>query len=264
MPKMPQPSASRRIESKIKPIAKTSISDEIVDQIMSLISKGDLKPGQRLPSERELCKNFGAGRSSLREALRCLCIVGVLNARVGEGTSVAVDGGKFLGKIVEWRVMTEQHDIENLMEVRIALEGVTAANAALKATEKDLLKLQDLLTKMDVAIKDEKRFAALDLEFHVALAEAAENFLITDLVSMIRGQLEKALSRVLLLPNARPLSLKEHISIVNAIRRRDPETAREAMQSHLDAALRRYHNAVGSEHAILSPTKLRKIAARRG
>jgi len=59
MPKKPQISASKRIESKIKPITKTSISDEIVDQIMSLISKGDLKPGQRLPSERVLCKNFG-------------------------------------------------------------------------------------------------------------------------------------------------------------------------------------------------------------
>src|ERR1700733_9252691 len=153
MSKSPQTSGSKRIESKIKPVVKTSISDEIVEQIISLISKGDLKPGQRLPSERELCKNFGAGRSSLREALRCLCIVGVLNARVGEGTSVAVDGAKFLGKIVEWRVMTEQHDIENLMEVRIALEGVTAASAALKASEEDLAKIEDVLERMEAAAK---------------------------------------------------------------------------------------------------------------
>jgi GntR family transcriptional repressor for pyruvate dehydrogenase complex len=264
MPKSSQATASKRIESKIRPITKTSISDEIVDQIMSLIAKGDLKPGQRLPSERELCKNFGAGRSSLREALRCLCIVGVLNARVGEGTSVAADGAKFLGKIVEWRVITEQHDIENLMEVRIALEGVTAANVARHGTEKDLLKLQDLLVKMDDALKDEKRFAALDLEFHVTMAEASENFLIVDLVAMIRGQLEKVLSRVLLLPNARPLSLKEHVSIVNAIRRHDPEAAQEAMQSHLTAALKRYHNAVGNEHAAATGTKLRKVAGGRG
>src|ERR1700681_7878 len=135
MPKKIPIPREKPFRAKIRPIKKTSISDEIVDQIMSLIAKGDLKPGQRLPSERELCKNFGAGRSSLREALRCLCIVGVLNARVGEGTSVAVDGAKFLGKIVEWRVMTEQHDIENLMEVRIALEGVTAASAALRCDE---------------------------------------------------------------------------------------------------------------------------------
>src|SRR5271170_6288918 len=159
MPKTLQALGLKRIESKIKPVVKTSISDEIVDQIISLISKGDLKPGQRLPSERELCKNFGAGRSSLREALRCLCIVGVLNARVGEGTSVAVDGAKVLGKTVEWRVMTEQHDIENLMEVRIALEGITAASAALRSSEEDLLKIDSLMEKMERATKDEKSFA---------------------------------------------------------------------------------------------------------
>jgi GntR family transcriptional repressor for pyruvate dehydrogenase complex len=259
MPKKLQTPGMKRIELKIKPVVKTSISDEIVDQILSLISKGDLKPGQRLPSERELCKNFGAGRSSLREALRCLCIVGVLNARVGEGTSVAVDGAKFLGKIVEWRVMTEQHDIENLMEVRIALEGVTAASAALRSSEKDLLKIEALMEKMKAAAKDEKRFAPLDLEFHVTLAEASQNFLIVDLIAMIRGQLQRALSRVLLLPNARPLSIKEHAAIVNAIKRRDPEAAREAMQAHLDAALKRYHDAVGSEHIAVAGTKLRKV-----
>jgi len=258
MPKTLQALGLKRIESKIKPVVKTSISDEIVDQIISLISKGDLKPGQRLPSERELCKNFGAGRSSLREALRCLCIVGVLNARVGEGTSVAVDGAKFLGKIVEWRVMTEQHDIENLMEVRIALEGLTAASAALRSSEEDLLKIDALMEKMERATKDEKSFAPLDLEFHVTLAEASQNFLIVDLISMIRGQLEKALSRVLLVPKARPLSIKEHAAIVKAIKRRDPEAAREAMQAHLDAALKRYRNAVGSKQIAVAVTRRRK------
>jgi GntR family transcriptional repressor for pyruvate dehydrogenase complex len=156
--------------------------------------------------------------------------------------------------------MTEQHDIENLMEVRIALEGVTAASAALRCDEKDLLKIDALMKKMEaVTKKDEKHFAPLDLEFHVTLAEASQNFLIVDLIAMIRGQLEKALSRVLLLPNARPLSFKEHLAIVSAIKRHDPEAAREAMQIHLDAALKRYHNALGSEHVAIAGSKLRKI-----
>jgi GntR family transcriptional regulator, transcriptional repressor for pyruvate dehydrogenase complex len=245
------------IKSKIRPIAKTSISDEIVDQILSLIAKGELRPGQRLPSERELCKNFGAGRSSLREALRCLCIVGVLSARVGEGTSVAINGGKFLGNIIKWRIMTERHDIEDLMQVRIALEGVSASRAALKGSEEDIAKLKSLLAKMEAAITDKKRFAALDLEFHIGLATASDNFLIFDLISMIRGQLEMTLSKVLLLPNALPLSLKEHASIVHAIERRDAEAARLAMQHHLDTALKRYHNSLGTEHTALVGSKQR-------
>ncbi len=112
---------------------------------MGLIATGDLKPGQRLPSERELCVRFGTGRSSLREALRCLSIVGVLNARVGEGTSIAVNGDKFLGKILEWRLITEQHDIENLMQVRIGLEGLAAASAARTGSEENIRALETLL-----------------------------------------------------------------------------------------------------------------------
>jgi GntR family transcriptional repressor for pyruvate dehydrogenase complex len=256
MPKRLSSSESKRIESRIKPIAKISISDEIVDQIISLIAKGDLKPGRRLPSERDLCKLFGASRSSLREALRCLSILGILDSRVGNGTSVAVDGGRFFGKIVEWRVISERHDIEQLMQVRIAIEGVTAANVALHGAERDLLKLQKLIVEMDRALEDEKRFAALDLEFHLALAEASENFLIVDLVAMIRGQLEKVLSRVLQLPNARPLSLKEHVSIVNAIKRHEPVAARHAMHSHLNAALERFHNSVESDHVVITKSDL--------
>jgi GntR family transcriptional repressor for pyruvate dehydrogenase complex len=89
------------VTPKLRSVAKVSISDEIVEQLMELIAQGDLKPGQRLPSERERCVRFGTCRSSLRGALRCLSIVGVLNARVSEGTSVATDGGKFLGTILE-------------------------------------------------------------------------------------------------------------------------------------------------------------------
>ena len=96
----PRVSRVQPIESQFRRVNKVSISEDIAQQILDLISSGKLIPGQRLPSERELCKNFGAARSSLREALRGLSMIGVLTARVGEGTSVAADGGKFLGKIV--------------------------------------------------------------------------------------------------------------------------------------------------------------------
>ena len=240
-----QVTRGKTVEFKIRRVTKISISEEIAQQIMDLIANGDLKPGQRLPSERELCKNFGAGRSSLREALRCLSIVGVLNARVGEGTTVAADGGKFLGKIIEWRLITEKHDIENLLDVRVGLEGVAAADVALQANQDDIDKLQQLVTKMKASVKNEKQFAALDLEFHVTLAKASGNALLFDMVSMIRGQLARALTKVLLLPNAIPLSLKEHTAVFEAIKRRDSEGARQAMHAHLQAARHRYNETVG-------------------
>jgi GntR family transcriptional regulator, transcriptional repressor for pyruvate dehydrogenase complex len=228
------------VESKIKRVTKISISDEIAKQIMDLISRGELKPGDHLPSERELCKDFGASRSSLREALRCLSIVGVLNARVGEGTSVAEDGEKFLRKIIEWRLITERHDIENLLEVRMALEGVSAANTARHATAEQVGELRKLIANMQAALNDEKAFAALDLEFHVALAEASGNQLVSDLIALVRTQLLKALHKVLVVPHALPLAHKEHVAIFEAIERRDPDSARRAMQAHLLAHLMRY------------------------
>jgi GntR family transcriptional repressor for pyruvate dehydrogenase complex len=73
------------LSRKLLFVARTPISDAIVEQIMSLIESGDLRPRQRLPAERELCLRFGAGRSSLHEALRCLSLVGILDARVARG-----------------------------------------------------------------------------------------------------------------------------------------------------------------------------------
>src|ERR1700761_933937 len=122
-----------RASFKTRPVQKSSISDDIVKQVLKQISAGNLLPGQRLPSERELCKQFQTGRSSLREALRCLSIMGVLTARVGEGTTVAADSSKFLGTIMEWRVITGRFELINLMEVRLALEGLAAASAAERA-----------------------------------------------------------------------------------------------------------------------------------
>jgi GntR family transcriptional repressor for pyruvate dehydrogenase complex len=255
---MKQKSARQRVaEPRIRPVTKTSISDEIVDQIMSLIERGDLKPGQRLPSERELCVRFGAGRSSLREALRCLAIVGVLRARVGEGTSVALDSGKTLRRLLHWRLITDRQGIEHLMEVRMALESLTAASVAINRNDDDLALLDQLLQKMEDALGDHKRFSVLDLDFHLALANASGNPLVSDLISMIRGQVALGLGRVLAPPNALPLSLQEHTKIVQKIRRRDPEGARQTMYAHLQASMTRYRLSM---HTAAEPGEASSVA----
>lgn len=254
-------SRPKTLKTKIRPVKRVAISDEIVEQIMNLIANGDLQPGQRLPSERELCKTFHAGRSSLREALRCLSIVGVLNARVGEGTSVAPDGGRFMGKLLEWRLITEQHDVENLFETRVALEALAASNVARLRSKEVLTHLQDILSKMEAVTGDPKRFAALDLDFHVTLGRASENSLLFDLISMIRSQLIRAISKVLSAPQALPLTLKEHASIIGAIRRGDSEGAREAMQGHLYGALERYRKSLPEKAS--TPAALDEPSAKR-
>ena len=127
--------------------------------------------------------------------------------------------------------------------MRIGLEGVAAANAATRATPADIDSLEELLSKMKTAVQDRKLFAVLDLDFHVTLAKASGNTLIIDLVSMIRSQLARGLSKVLLLPNAVPLSFKEHLAVFDAVKHRDPDAARDAMHAHLQAALHRHREA---------------------
>lgn len=238
--------ASKKTVLRARPVQRISISDDIVRQVMKQISGGHLRPGQRLPSERELCKQFNAGRSSLREALRCLSIMGVLTARVGEGTSVAINGSKFLGTVMEWRVITERYDLRNLMEVRLALEGLAAASTAERASEEEIAEIEALTKRMRTAVDDPKSFGALDLEFHLAVARASRNEALLDMLTMIRGQLARVVTTVLKLPDARPLSLAEHETITKALKTRNSEAARKAMQAHLSSAITRYATTVSS------------------
>ena len=231
------------LREKFKPIDKTSLSEEISRQIMRLVSSGELRPGQRLPSERELCTRFGVGRSSLREALRCLTIVGVLETRVGEGTFLALNGDKFIGTVLGWRVATEQKNIENLMNVRLALESETAANAATHRTQETIDNLEKILAKMKTSLNERLPFTAADAAFHLAIAKASENELAFDLLTLIRSQLEQGLLRVGAWPGGPETACTEHRRILDAIRNRDPESAKAAMHDHIGGALKRYQQA---------------------
>jgi GntR family transcriptional regulator, transcriptional repressor for pyruvate dehydrogenase complex len=231
------------LREKFKPIDKTSLSEEISRQIMKLVSSGDLKPGQKLPSERELCVRFGVGRSSLREALRCLTIVGVLETRVGEGTFLALNSEKFLGTVLGWRVATERKNVENLMKARLALESETVANAALHSTQESIDALESILHKMKTSMSDRLPFVAADAAFHVAIAKASENELIFDLLTLIRGQLENALLQLSAWPRGPEIACREHRRILDAIRNRDAESATAAMREHIGEALKRYQLA---------------------
>ena len=231
------------LREKFKPIDKTSLSEEISRQIMRLVSSGDLKPGQKLPSERELCTRFGVGRSSLREALRCLTIVGVLETRVGEGTFLALNGDKFIGTVLGWRVATERKNVENLMTVRLALECETAANAAVHSTKESIDVLEEILQRMNAALTDRASFTTADAAFHLAIAKASDNELIFDLLTLIRSQLERGLWKVGAWPGGPETACREHRRILDAVRNRDPDSAKAAMRDHIGEALKRYQRA---------------------
>lgn len=180
----------------------------------------------------------------MREALRGLSLLGLLDARLGEGTFIAEDGEKFIGKMFEWRILTERRDIENLLEVRLALESETAYYAASRGTDDHFQQLEEIINKMQSAIENPKGFAPLDLEFHLIIARASDNEIMHELLMMIRGQLERSLFKVLSIPGGGNLALQQHKKIYEAIRKRDPEGAKSYMREHIKSALERYKKTV--------------------
>ena len=135
--------------NKIKPVSRASLSDEIVQQIIDLISRDVLKPAERLPSERDLCKQFGVGRTSLREALRSLSVMGILEVRLGEGTFISQDSNRYLETTLQWGLLLDPKVIEDLVETRTFLESETADLAVQRATTENLDEIGQSLKGME-------------------------------------------------------------------------------------------------------------------
>ena len=141
---------------ELQRVSRSSVSDAIVDQIIDLISRRVLQPGDRLPSERELCTRFGVGRTSVREALHSLSVMGILDGRVGSGTFVS-DDSRYLEKTLEWGLLLDPKRVEDLVETRLMLESQTAYWAAQRATEENLGVMATTLQGMAAAVDEPDR-----------------------------------------------------------------------------------------------------------
>lgn len=222
--------------ANMRPVQRTSVSDAIIAQITDLIERNVLKPGDRLPPERELCKRFQVGRSSLREALRSLSMMGLLEGRVGEGTFVC-DKGQYVERALQWGFLLDGKKLQDLSETRMMLESQTAYLAAERATPADLAAMADALAGMAAGLADAGHFLASDLQFHLLIARATHNSILYSLLETTRSYLQEWIKESLAEPSlAGPraeLSLAEHRQILAALQRRDAEAARQAMAAHI-------------------------------
>tara|TARA_Y100000588_G_scaffold374926_1_gene450671 strand:+ start:465 stop:1214 length:750 start_codon:yes stop_codon:yes gene_type:complete len=222
----------------LKRVTKTSLSDEIVSQLIDLISRGILGAGDRLPPERELCKQFGVGRTSLREALRPLAVMGILDGRIGEGTFVS-SNNQYLERAMKWGLILDPKEARDLIETRIMLESQTAYLAAERATEKDLEDIEQTIRDLEACLDKPDLFLNHDLNFHLTVAQSTQNSILYNLLGMIRGHLQEWIRNSLEQPATNTvekraiLSRDEHRQILCALNKRDAEAARQAMQDHI-------------------------------
>jgi GntR family transcriptional regulator, transcriptional repressor for pyruvate dehydrogenase complex len=226
----------------LKPLSRTTLSEQVTMQLASELTGGHWKPGEKLPSEAELCKAFNVGRSTLREALKSLAFIGLIRMRAGGGSYVSDQPSKYLdGLLFAKGVLTTEKDITDFTEARILLETEVAGLCAQRASEQDFEALDEILKDMKTAIEQGgEAFWQLDLGFHLAIAQGSKNQVLSELLKHIREALQELITKSLLLPAGTEMAYKQHREIFDALRQRNSARARKAMRGHLRAFQRGY------------------------
>jgi GntR family transcriptional regulator, transcriptional repressor for pyruvate dehydrogenase complex len=217
-----------------KPIHSSKVFERIVQQIEQRILSGELRSGDRLPTERELGEQFQASRTAVREAMKTLAQKGLVDMRPGRGT-IVIDATSLamqdsLGLMIR---VGQEHNLEHLSEVRQILEPEIAILAAQRATDKDILAMQAAVDVMEINLQNADAFIAADNDFHRALAEATHNMLILALLDSIVNLLSEQRKLIFSVDGGPERGQLHHKHILNAIIHRDPEVAHQAMIAHL-------------------------------
>ena len=222
-------------ERSVYKLVRTSrLYEQIVQQIEESIVKGDLKPGDQLPAERDLAHRFGVSRTAVREAVKALREKGLVEAYSGRGTFITDGTTQAVRQSLDLMVKIGQADGANhLAEVRAILEPEIAALAAVRIQEPELATMREAVSVMDRSGQDPEAYIEADLDFHLALAEGAANPLILSLLDSIVGLLREQRLRIFRVPGGPERGQFHHKRILEAIERHDAEKARQAMRAHL-------------------------------
>jgi GntR family transcriptional regulator, transcriptional repressor for pyruvate dehydrogenase complex len=209
--------------------------EQIVQQVEESILKGQLKPGDQLPAERDLAQSFGVSRTAVREAVKTLCEKGLVESYSGRGTFVTKRTSPTMRQSLDLMIrFSQQEGSTHLAGLRQILEPEIAAFAALCIDEQLLVTMREAVAVMDRSLHDPDAYIEADLDFHLALAEAVENPLILSLLDSIVGLLREQRSRIFAVDGGPERGQFHHKQILKAIERHDREAAREAMRVHLE------------------------------
>ncbi|MGH2734197.1 MAG: FadR/GntR family transcriptional regulator [Actinomycetota bacterium] len=218
------------------PVETGRMSGAIVEQVRDLIASGHLKPGHRLPSERELAERFKVSRVTVRDALRALETMGLVDIRVGAagGAFVTAPSTAIVGEGIRNMLMTGVISPEHVAEVRLLIEVGVVRLAVARATEDDIERLKDVCARSEDALRADAYETALSTEFHTSLAHAAHNPAIEMVADLFRGPLSMAGVRAMEPPSlSHEKSVHEHVALLDAIIARDLGEARRVMAKHL-------------------------------
>jgi DNA-binding FadR family transcriptional regulator len=222
----------------IEPIVRRKLSDQVFDRLKRLITSGELKPGDEMPSERVLMERFGVGRPAIREAMQSLANMGLVVISHGERAKVLELTARSLFKQVDLtaKIMLSQSadSLEHLKSARIFFERGMAREAAVKASASDIADLQLILEEQHDSLGHADEFISADMRFHTRIAEISGNPLYVAVSEAMLAWLKQYHTDMLIWTGKEKFTLVEHREILGAIANNDVEGAEASVLKHLE------------------------------
>src|SRR4051812_20303770 len=250
----------RRVKATRSVVASpdTTLTASAFEELISYVVHGTWKAGDRIPPERELCQQLGIARTSLREALKAMELIGMLDSRVGDGTFVC-GRSEFLSRPLLWAFTgTDRAELRDIMEARLFLEQDLAGLAAERASESEVDEIGRALQDMRNCIARRESPMEADMQFHLAVARAAHNEVMRNAVQLLRNLLRQWISLKFLIPQVPGKVVQQHDAVFRAIKARDKDGARAAMVIHLEKSTRLVNQVVRGNSRNGAQTKRKK------
>lgn len=223
------------------PVKNTKVYEQVIEQIKGMITSGQLKKGDKLPPERELVERLQVSRTSVREALRALQIIGLIDCRQGGGNYIKEDFEDNLIEPLSLMFVLQNSRNTEILELRKILEVETATQAALRITPEQAATLQEIVEKMRQD-PSEAENVALDKAFHYIIAQASGNNLVMSILlavsSLMDSFIKEAREAIILKDENKKVLLEHHEKICAAITARDPKRAAQVMTDHMTLIIR--------------------------
>jgi GntR family transcriptional repressor for pyruvate dehydrogenase complex len=220
-------------KAEFEAVRKTKVYEKVAEQIQRLIRDGLLKPGDMLPPERELAETFQVSRSSLRDAIRALELMGMVEARQGEGTVVREPSAEAVASPLTAVLLQQRKFVSELLELRTMIEPTLAARAAKHAGAEDVARLEDILRRQREKVNRGELAIDEDSEFHYTIAQASNNKVVLQVVDVFMDLLRESRKQSLQVEGRLQKSLASHQQILRAIARHDAAAAENAMRRHI-------------------------------
>lgn len=234
----------------IKPIEKQRVADEIVEQLRSLIISGEYPPGSKLPPERELAKQLGVNRASLREALKKLEHLGLVRIRQGDGTRIEnfmeTAGIELISHLIPLAAGAKPEIIREVLEFRKIFGCEVARLAAERASPADIARMRELAERVAAEDLGADEVLQLDFEFFVALAQAARNQVMALLINTVRNAVHSYAPLMAHLNGPASEVIELQRALLAAIEARDPSAAATAAEAHLRTGAERVSELIGT------------------